>query len=121
MQTILELTDANYTTFIEKSDSTIFIDFYTPTCGPCQTLISYLPRIVEHYRDDSVVIAKVDVASNPKLAKKFMVQSVPLCIVIGKDKMVKSAEIGLRGIDKYFKLIDKELGKNRSFFSKLFG
>ena len=121
MQTILELTDTNYTSFIEETSSAVFIDFYSPTCGPCQTLMSYLHTIDENYKDDNVVIAKVDVSSNPKLAKKFMVQSVPLCIIIGDDKMVKSAEIGLRAIDKYFKMIDKELGKNRGFFSKIFG
>ena len=49
-----------------------------------------------------------------------MVQSVPLTVVIGKDKMVKRAEIGLVGIDGYIKMIDKALGKG-GFFSKLFG
>ncbi|MEA2100634.1 MAG: protein disulfide isomerase family protein [Campylobacterota bacterium] len=121
MQTILELTDSNYTSFIEESSSAIFIDFYSPTCGPCQTLMAYLPRIADNYKDDNVVIAKVDVSINPKLAKKFMVQSVPLIVIIGDDKMVKSAEVGLARINKYFNMIDKELGKNRGFFSKLFG
>ena len=121
MQEILELTDATYPTFIQETTSAVFIDFYSPSCGPCQTLISYLPNLVANYKDESVVIAKVDVTQNPKLAKKFMVQSVPLCVIIGNDKMVKSAEIGLRGINQYFKMIDKELGKSKGFFSKFFG
>lgn len=50
-----------------------------------------------------------------------MVQSVPLSLVIGKDKMVKKAEVGLLGIDGYIKMIDKELGKSQGFFSRLFG
>jgi len=121
MQTILELTDSNYSDFIQETSSALFIDFYSPSCGPCQTLMTYLPQIVENYKDDKVTIAKVDISTNPKLAKKFMVKSVPLCIIIGDDKMVKSAEIGLRGINNYFKMIDKELGKSKGFFSKLFG
>ena len=121
MQQILELTDTTYPDFIQETSSTVFIDFYSPTCGPCQTLMSYLPKIAQNYKEDDIVIAKVNVANNPKLAKKFMVQSVPLTIIVGNDKMVKSAEIGLRGIDRYFKMIDKELGKSRGFFSKLFG
>jgi len=50
-----------------------------------------------------------------------MVSSVPLVILIGKDKMVKQAEIGLLNKDKYFKMIDKEIGKDIGFFSRLFG
>lgn len=121
MAEILELTDKNYTAFMEKTDSVVFIDFYSDTCAPCQTLLSFLPNIAEHYKDENVVIAKVNSGYNPKLTNKFMVRSVPLTVVIGEDKMVKRAEVGLLGIDGYFKMIDKELGKNRGFFSKFFG
>ena len=117
---ILELTDANYTAFIESTDALVFIDFYSDTCPPCQTLLSYLPNLAQHYKDEKVVIAKVNSAYNPKLSNKFMVRSVPLTVVIGKDKMVKKAEVGLLGIDSYFKMIDKEIGKGKGFFSKLF-
>jgi len=118
---ILELSDKNYSAFMEETDSIVFIDFYSETCSPCQTLLSYLPNLATHYKDESVVIAKVNAAHNPKLSSKFMVRSVPLSVVIGKDKMVKKAEVGLLGIDGYFKMIDKELGKSKGFFSRLFG
>ena len=121
MHNILELTDSTYPSFIQESESIVFIDFYSDTCGPCQTLLSYLPNLTEHYKEEDVVIAKVNVANNPKLANKFMVKSVPLTVVIGRDKMVKKAEVGLLSIDAYFKMIDKALGKNKGFFSKLFG
>ncbi len=118
---ILELTDSNYTEFIESTDTVVFIDFYSDTCPPCQTLLSYLPNLAQHYKDEKVVIAKVNSAYNPKLSNKFMVRSVPLTVVIGKDKMVKKAEVGLLSIDGYFKMIDKEIGQGKGFFSKLFG
>jgi len=117
---ILELSDGNYTGFIEETKSVVFIDFYSPTCGLCQTLLSFLPKLQEHYQNEEVVIAKADVTKNPKLANKFMVQSVPLTIVIGKDKMLKRVEVGLLGIDAYIKMIDKALGKGR-ILSRLFG
>lgn len=116
----LELTDATYSSFMQKSDAVVFIDFYSETCPPCQTLLSYLPNLAKHYEDEDVVIAKVNAAHNPKLSAKYMVRSVPLSVVIGKDKMVKQAEVGLLSIDGYIKMIDKALGKG-GFFSKLFG
>lgn len=120
MAEVLELNDTNYSDFMESTESVVFIDFYSDTCAPCQTLLSYLPKIAEHYKSENVVIAKVNSAQNPKLSNKFMVRSVPLTVVIGSDKMVKRAEVGLIGIDGYFSMIDKELGEKRGFFSKLF-
>ncbi len=121
MAAVIELTDKNYTSFIEKTDAVVFIDFYSNSCAPCQTLLSFLPTIAEHYKDEDVIIAKVKSPLNPKLSAKFMVRSVPLTVVVGKDKMVKNAEVGLLNIDGYFKMIDKELGKNKGFFSRFFG
>ena len=106
---IKELSDKNYTQFIEATDSVVFIDFYSDTCPPCQTLLSYLPNLAEHFKDEDVIIAKVNATSNPKLSKKFMVKSVPLTVVIGKDKMVKHAEVGLISMDEYIKMINKAL------------
>ena len=120
MADILELKDANYTAFMEKTDAVVFIDFYSDTCGPCQTLMTYLPSLAEHYKEENVVIAKVNSAKNPKLSSKFMVRSVPLTIVVGKDKMVKRAEVGLLGVDAYYKMIDKELKKGKGLFWKFF-
>jgi len=120
MSNIVELKDKNYVEFMEKTDAVVFIDFYSETCGPCQTLMTYLPNMAEHYKDEDVVIAKVNSGRNSKLSAKFMVRSVPLTVVVGKDKMVKRAEVGLLGIDAYFKMIDKELKKSKGFFSKLF-
>jgi len=121
MQNIIELTDSSYPSFIENTQSIVFIDFYSDTCPPCQTLLSYLPSLAEHYKDEEVLIAKVNSAHNPKLSNKFMVRSVPLTVVIGKDKMVKKAEVGLLSIDGYFKMIDNEIKSKKGFFSRLFG
>ena len=118
MSTVVELTDKNYKSFIEKTDAVVFIDFYSNSCAPCQTLLAFLPNIAEHYKDKEVVIAKVNVPLNPKLSKKFMLQSVPLSVIIGKDKMVKHAEVGLLSIDGYFNMIDKERRKGTGFFSR---
>ncbi|MDA3909324.1 MAG: thioredoxin domain-containing protein [Sulfurimonas sp.] len=89
MAEVLELTDSTYASFIQKIDAVVFIDFYSNSCAPCQTLLTYLPKIAEHYEDEDVVIAKVNTENNPKLAAKFMVRSVPLTVVIGEDKKTR--------------------------------
>jgi len=121
MTEVLELTDSTYASFIQKTDAVVFIDFYSESCAPCQTLMTYLPNIAQHYKDEKVIIAKVNTEKNPKLSAKFMVRSVPLTVEISEDKMVKKADVGLLSIDKYIKTIDKEFGKDVGLFARLFG
>jgi len=116
---IIELSDENYSEFIQDCDKPVFIDFYSPSCGPCQELMSQLPHI-ENYFKEEAVIAKVDVTHNPKLAQKYEISSVPFCVSISaKDKMVKDFELGAASVDRYIRMIQKAQGKG--FFSRLFG
>lgn len=115
----LELDDVSYSNFISSTDKPVFIDFYSPTCGPCQQVLGLLPHL-ENYFNDEVVIAKVDVSRNPKLAAKYEIRSVPFCVSIdAKKKMVKDYELGAASVERYISMIKKAQGKG--IFSRLFG
>ncbi len=105
---IVEVTDDNYMDFVEQTNNPIFIEFYTPLCGACQGLIPIMEQMDIHYKGD-VVIAKCDVSRNPKLAHKYRVQSVPLCVSINKEKKIKDVEMGLLDPMRYFEMADYAL------------
>lgn len=116
---MIELTDTTYTDFISTTDKPVFIDFYSPTCGPCQQVLALLPHL-ENYFGDEAIIAKVDVSRNPKLAAKYEIRSVPFCVSVGaKDKMVKDYELGAASAERYISMIKKAQGKG--LFARLFG
>lgn len=116
---IIDLTDETYAQVVESTPKPIFIDFYSPTCGPCQEVLTKLPHL-ENYFGEDAVIAKVDVSSNPRLARKYEIRSVPFCVSIGAiDKMVKDYELGAASVDRYVGMIKKAQGKG--FFARLFG
>ncbi len=115
---IIELNDETYSDFVPTTQKAIFIDFYSPSCAPCQELLSQLPHLDNYFKGEAI-ITKVDVTSNPRLAKKYEIASVPFCVSISaKDKMVKEFELGLASIDRYIQMIHKAQGKG--FFSRLF-
>jgi len=117
----MELTDKNYTTIIKNNETPVFIDFYSPTCGPCQVLTQLIDTRLEAYGEENGInVVKCDVSRNPKLAEAFKVRSVPFTIAIMPDEKLKYPELGLKDEAYYFKTIDKLAGKG-SFFSKLFG
>jgi len=116
----MELTDKNYTNIIKNNQSPVFIDFYSPTCGPCQMLSQLIDERLEAYGEENgIKVVKCDVSRNPKLAEAFKVRSVPFTIVVMPDEKLKYPELGLKNETYYFELIDKLAGKG-SFFSRLF-
>jgi len=116
---IIELNDNNYSEFIEHTDLPVFIDFYSPSCGPCQEVLQLLPQLEEYFKD-TAVISKVNITQNPRLAQKYEINSVPFCVSIGKkDKIVKDYELGAASMQRYINMLKKAQGKG--FFSRMFG
>ena len=116
----MELTDKNYTNIIKNNKAPVFIDFYSPTCGPCQILKKLIDDRLEAYGEENgIAVVKCDVSRNPKLADAFKVRSVPFTIVVMPDEKLKYPELGVKDETYYFNLIDKLAGKG-SFFSRLF-
>ena len=113
----MELTDKNYETIIKNNENPVFIDFYSPSCGPCQTLSKLIDERLEKYGEENgVKVIKCDVSRNPKLADAFKVRSIPFTIAVMPNEKLKYPELGLKDEVYYFELIDKLAGKG-SFFS----
>ena len=71
----MELTDKNYEKIIKQNNKPVFIDFYSPSCGPCQMLMEVIDNGLTAYGEENGVdVVKCDVSRNPKLAEAFKVQ-----------------------------------------------
>lgn len=114
----VDLNDENYSEYVETFDGAIFIDFYSPTCGPCDKVLPLL-KYLDDYFEGKALIAKVDVTQNPKLASKYEIRSVPFCVAVGTDKMIKDYELGAASMERYIRMIKKAEGKG--FFARLLG
>jgi len=114
----MEVNDNNYNELVLKEERPIFIDFYSPMCGPCVELKEFIDTNLEAYGSEKgVLVLKCNVSENPKLAEKLKIKSVPFTIGItkglGQDKKFKYPEVGMQEAHYYFNIIDKLSGKKK--------
>jgi thioredoxin 1 len=69
-----------------QSDTPVVVDFWAAWCGPCRTLAPMLEGFAVEYQGE-VKVVKVDVDSEPELAKRYGVRGIPTLIAFkdGKD------------------------------------
>ena len=74
---VFDVTEATFQAEVLERSKTVpmLVDFWADWCGPCHALAPVLERAVE--RHGEVVLARVDVDQNQRLAMAFQVQGIP--------------------------------------------
>jgi len=72
----------------------VLVDFYADWCGPCRMLTPVLEQVAKESAGQ-VMVAKLDIDKNQKVASAYQVTSVPTMILFKNGKEVGRL-VGLR-------------------------
>lgn len=77
---LVNVTDANFATEVEKSSLPVLVDFGATWCAPCKALGVTLDGMVDDYAGRAK-FCYVDIQQAPATSAKFGIRSVPTIIV----------------------------------------
>ena len=96
-------------TFKYKGKLPAVIDFYANWCGPCRRVAPIMEQLAKDY-EGKLLVYKVNVDEEKKLASVFQVKSIPMVLFIpleGQPMM----QVGAMQEEKYRQIVEEQLIK----------
>jgi thioredoxin 2 len=88
----VNLGDEDFQQFIKMTQIPVMVDFFAPTCGPCQALAPIITKCANRYLG-KIVIAKVDTSMHPGTAVHYNIRGVP-SLLFFKNSIVIDQLVG---------------------------
>lgn len=88
---------------ITNTNKTVLLDFWATWCGPCRMIAPIVEEIANE-RDD-IIVGKINVDEENKLAKEFGIMSIPTLIVMRNGEVIQKS-IGYMEKDRILALLD---------------
>ena len=104
MGRVAELSESEFDTIL-RAEVPVLVDFWSPTCGPCRTLVPILEELAEENEGD-VTIAKVNTAQCPVLGTRFGIDTLPTLLFFYKGRVVERM-VGVQSKHKIQSALDE--------------
>ena len=91
------ITTAEFPSLVADAKVPVLLDFWAEWCAPCRAFSSVVERFSGEY-ESRVIVGKVNVDEEPKLAEQFRVMSIPT-VLIFKDGKLAETLVGARSFE----------------------
>ena len=102
---VLELTDQNFESEVEKNGQPVLVDFWAEWCMPCRMLAPVIDKLADQYQG-KVKVGKLDTDANREVAMKYGISAIPT-IILFKDGEVVRKFVGVTPEQQFVEELDK--------------
>ena|SRR5690554_2948745 len=86
---LFDLTKENFNDFVHKTSGFVLVEFYSPTCKSCQTLLTILEDISDDYYG-KLKVFKINTEAESELADTCDIFSLPTMVLFQNEHMVRT-------------------------------
>ena len=76
----IDLTAANFDSFIQKSSLPVVVDFWADWCGPCKMMAPVFQKLAADM-NTQLRFAKVETEAHPQVSMRLHIRSIPTLIL----------------------------------------
>jgi thioredoxin 1 len=104
---LITTSDTSFEIDVLKSPKPVVVDFWAEWCGPCKMIAPFLEELAVD-KDETVVVAKVNIDDNPLTPTRYGVRGIPT-LMLFRNGEIAATKVGAMPKSKLYEWVEESL------------